>query len=98
MPQPRPRRTHSIWGVQYVFLSNWAEVQFWNWQREAFPRHDRTFFKQDDLERRAASYALTHELGQVLVVRVAVQLVIELHGVTTDNEGAMLLFGIASLD
>lgn len=40
--------------VPYVFLANGQEVRFWEWQREAFPRPVKTFFKQDDLERRAA--------------------------------------------
>lgn len=42
-------------GVPYVFLSNGAEIQFWEWEREAFPHAVRTIFKQDDLERRFAS-------------------------------------------
>lgn len=42
-------------GVPYVFLSNGAEVQFWEWEREAFPHAVKTLFKQDDLERRFAS-------------------------------------------
>lgn len=42
-------------GVPFIFLSNGAEVQFWEWAREAFPHPVRTFFRQDDLERRAAS-------------------------------------------
>jgi hypothetical protein len=41
-------------GVPYVFLANGDEVRFWDWQREAFPRVVKTFFKQDDLERRPA--------------------------------------------
>ncbi|MBV6410918.1 MAG: DEAD/DEAH box helicase family protein [Burkholderiales bacterium] len=41
--------------VPYVFLANGEEVRFWEWQREAFPRPVKTFFKQDDLERRAAT-------------------------------------------
>lgn len=42
-------------GVPFVFLSNGAELQFWEWEREAWPHPVRTFFQQDDLERRAAS-------------------------------------------
>jgi len=46
-----------------------AEVQFWDWHREAFPRPVKTFFKQDDLERRAATHSLRRELGQVPIDR-----------------------------
>lgn len=42
-------------GVPYIFLSNGSEIQFWDWQREAYPHTVKTFFKQDDLERRVAS-------------------------------------------
>ena len=42
-------------GVPYIFLSNGHEVLFWEWQREAYPHPVKTLFKQDDLERRAAS-------------------------------------------
>jgi type I restriction enzyme R subunit len=38
--------------VPYVFLANGEEIRFWEWQREAFPRTVKTFFSQDDLERR----------------------------------------------
>jgi type I restriction enzyme R subunit len=48
-------------GVPYVFLSNGAEVQFWEWDREAFPHAVKTFFKQDDLERRFASRQLRRD-------------------------------------
>lgn len=41
--------------VPYVFLANGEEIRFWEWQREAFPRAIKTFFSQDDLERRAAT-------------------------------------------
>lgn len=41
--------------VPFIFLSNGREVRFWDWQREAHPRPVKTFFSQDDLERRAAS-------------------------------------------
>jgi type I restriction enzyme, R subunit len=60
-------------GVPYVFLCNGAEVQFWDWHREAFPRTVKTFFKQDDLERRAATYSLRRELGQVPIDRRIVE-------------------------
>ncbi|MBI5436519.1 MAG: DEAD/DEAH box helicase family protein [Nitrosomonadales bacterium] len=41
--------------VPYIFLANGNEIQFWEWQREAYPRSVKTFFKQDDLERRFAT-------------------------------------------
>lgn len=41
--------------VPYIFLANGDEIKFWEWQREAFPRPVKTFFKQDDLERRFAT-------------------------------------------
>jgi len=42
-------------GAPYIFLSNGKEVRFWEWEREAFDRPVKTFFKQDDLERRVAT-------------------------------------------
>jgi type I restriction enzyme R subunit len=60
-------------GVPYVFLSNGAEVQFWDWQREAYPRPVKTFFKQDDLERRAATASLRRDPAQVLIDRRIVE-------------------------
>ncbi len=42
-------------GVPYIFLANGEEIRLWEWQREAFPRPIKTFFAQDDLERRAAT-------------------------------------------
>lgn len=48
-------------GVPFVFLSNGEEVQFWEWEREAFPHLVKTFFKQDDLERRYASRQLRRD-------------------------------------
>lgn len=41
--------------VPYIFLANGQEIRFWEWQREAFPHLVKTFFSQDDLERRAAT-------------------------------------------
>jgi type I restriction enzyme R subunit len=41
--------------VPYVFLANGQEILFWEWALEAFPRPVKTFFKQDDLERRFAT-------------------------------------------
>ncbi|MEY3976227.1 MAG: hypothetical protein RLZZ33_1282 [Pseudomonadota bacterium] len=60
-------------GVPYVFLSNGDEVRFWDWQREAFPRVVKTFFKQDDLERRAAIHSLRRNLEQVAIDRRIVE-------------------------
>lgn len=48
-------------GVPYVFLANGPEVQFWQWDSEAFPHAVKTFFKQDDLERRFASRQLRRD-------------------------------------
>ena len=48
-------------GVPFVFLCNGAEIQFWEWEREAFPHLVKTFFKQDDLERRLASRQLRRD-------------------------------------
>ena len=42
----------------FIFLANGREIRFWDWQREAYPHPVRTFFAQDDLERRAASRQL----------------------------------------
>ncbi len=47
--------------VPYVFLCNGAEIRFWEWEREAFPRTVKTFFKQDDLERRLATRTLRRD-------------------------------------
>ncbi len=41
--------------VPYIFLANGKEILFWEWEREAFPRPVKTFFKQEDLERRYAT-------------------------------------------
>ena len=49
-------------GVPYVFLSNGKEILFWEWQTEAFPRPVKTFFNQDDLERRAATRSVRRDL------------------------------------
>ena len=48
-------------GVPYIFLTNGNEVQFWEWEREAFPHAVKTFFKQDDLERRFATRLLRRD-------------------------------------
>ena len=41
--------------VPFIFLANGREILFWEWEKEAYPRQVKTFFKQDDLERRFAS-------------------------------------------
>jgi type I restriction enzyme R subunit len=41
--------------VPYIFLANNREILFWEYRREAFPRAIKTFFRQDDLERRSAT-------------------------------------------
>lgn len=53
--------------VPYVFLTNGAEVLFWEWQREAYPHPVKTFFKQDDLERRHASLKLRRDILNVSI-------------------------------
>jgi len=60
-------------GVPYAFLSNGNEVLFWEWQREAYPRPVKTFFKQDDLERRVATLAVRRDLSQVPIDRRIVE-------------------------
>lgn len=53
--------------VPYVFLANGQEIRFWEWQREAYPRPIKTFFKQDDLERRAATAQVRQDPLQVQI-------------------------------
>lgn len=53
--------------VPYIFLANGQEIRFWEWQREAFPRTVKTFFRQDDLERRAATALVRRDLFDVPV-------------------------------
>lgn len=60
-------------GVPYVFLSNGQEVLFWDWQREAYPHPVKTVFRQDDLERRAASLTLRRDVLQVPIDRRIVE-------------------------
>jgi len=58
--------------VPYVFLTNGSEVLFWDWQREAFPHPVKTFFKQDDLERRFATHQLRRDpLGVPIDLKIA---------------------------
>lgn len=44
-------------GVPFAFLSNGAEVWFWEYEKEAHPHRVTTFFGQEDLERRIATLA-----------------------------------------
>lgn len=60
-------------GVPYVFLSNGDKLLFWDWQREAFPHEVKTVFRQDDLERRAASLTLRRDVLQVPIDRRIVE-------------------------
>ena len=48
-------------GVPYIFLANGTEVQFWEWDRDAYPHSVKTFFKQSDLERRLATRQLRRD-------------------------------------
>jgi type I restriction enzyme R subunit len=58
-------------GTPYVFLTNGAEVLFWEWEREAYPHPVKTFFKQDDLERRAATLKVKRDpLGVAIDRRI----------------------------
>jgi type I restriction enzyme R subunit len=60
-------------GVPFVFLCNGAQVQFWEWEREAYPHAVKTFFKQDDLERRFASRQLRRDPLAVAIDRHIVE-------------------------
>ncbi|MFO1199044.1 MAG: DEAD/DEAH box helicase family protein [Burkholderiaceae bacterium] len=60
-------------GVPFVFLSNGAQVLFWEWAREAFPHTVKTIFKQDDLERRFASKLLRRDPLSVAIDRRIVE-------------------------
>lgn len=53
--------------VPYIFLANGQEIHFWEWQREAYPHPVKTFFKQDDLERRAAITKVKRELLDISI-------------------------------
>lgn len=46
---------------------------FWDWQREAYPHEVKTVFRQDDLERRAASLTLRRDVLQIPVDRRIVE-------------------------
>ncbi len=60
-------------GVPYAFLCNGEELLFWEWQREAYPRPVKTFFKQDDLERRVATLAVRRDPAGVAIDRRIVE-------------------------
>ncbi|MFO1319282.1 MAG: DEAD/DEAH box helicase family protein [Burkholderiales bacterium] len=60
-------------GVPYAFLCNGDEVLFWEWQHEAYPRPVKTIFKQDDLERRAATRAVRRDPAGVAIDRRIVE-------------------------
>ena len=51
--------------VPFVFLANGREIWFWDYRREAHPHQVRTFFSQDDLERRSAARAVRKDLMAV---------------------------------
>lgn len=51
--------------VPFVFLANGKEIWFWDFEREAHPHVVKTFFSQEDLERRAAARASQKDLMQV---------------------------------
>jgi len=58
--------------VPYIFLANGNEIQFWEWNHEAYPRPVKTFFKQDDLERRFATLQVARKpLSVPIDVRIA---------------------------
>jgi len=58
--------------VPYIFLANGNEIRFWEWQREAYARPVKTFFKQDDLERRFATLQVARKpLSVPIDVKIA---------------------------
>ncbi|WP_035383383.1 DEAD/DEAH box helicase family protein [Ferriphaselus sp. R-1] len=58
--------------VPYIFLANGKEILFWEWRNEAFARPVKTFFKQDDLERRSATLKVSRKPTTVPIdVRVS---------------------------
>lgn len=59
--------------VPYIFLANGEEVRFWEWESEAFPHPVKTFFKQDDLERRFATCQLRRDPLTVAIDRRIVE-------------------------
>lgn len=44
--------------VPFIFLANGNEIWFWDWRLEAHPHPVKTFFAQEDLERRVATRTL----------------------------------------
>ncbi len=53
--------------VPFIFLSNGEEIWFWEWQREAHPRPIKTFYTQEDLERKFASYQVRRDVMAVAI-------------------------------
>lgn len=60
-------------GVPYVFLANGEEIRFWEYDREAFPRPLKTFFSQDDLERRSATRIVRKDPASVPIDKKIVE-------------------------
>lgn len=48
--------------VSLIFLGNGKEIWVWDFEREAHPRPVKTFYSQEDLERRAAALAARKDL------------------------------------
>ncbi len=44
--------------MPFVFLANGNKIRFWDYANEAHPRPVKTFFSQDNLERRTATRKL----------------------------------------
>jgi type I restriction enzyme R subunit len=59
--------------VPYIFLANGNEVRFWEWETDAFPRIVKTFYSQDDLERRAATRQIRKSATDVPIDRRIVE-------------------------
>lgn len=59
--------------VPFIFLSNGEEIWFWEWQREAHPRLIKTFFTQEDLERKYATYQVRRDVMEVATDRRIVE-------------------------
>ena len=59
--------------VPFVFLSNGNEIRFWDYANEAHPRPVKTFFSQDNLERRTATEKLRTDPLKIPVDRRIVE-------------------------
>lgn len=59
--------------VPFIFLSNGEEIWFWEWQREAHPRPIKTFYTQEDLERKFASYQVRRNALEIAIDRKIVE-------------------------